>query len=663
MLVSVVTSFGEGGLQAMNQTNGSSSQANWTYRLPVEVDAGEYERYDKPVDIHVDFTEQLSRLGMDKAFDKNSIRVVEVDSSGKVLDGSVVYQFDESPDYDAVKNASGTLVFILKGTTSANIKRIFYVYFDDATGSSEASGFPAQVSVTEIEEYEGDECFKIATQNADYYYHKHGSGFASLIDADGNDWIGFHPTTQRGDGPKGEYRGIPNVAPPNFHPGRGEGKLPSKIVSQGPLKTRILSETEDRQWVCTWDIYPNYATMTLFKKGEEPYWILYEGTPGGEFGLDDYWVLSSGERLSVAEYYMSKNQWKGKLPSPKWVYFGDGKMDRVLYLSLHEDHDVEDIFWHFGEGGMTVFGIGRGPTQEKWQQLEIVPAHFTIGFAANGEFESASKVINSACQKLKLFISAPEMPADRDDWGGANVINDGDREAYLENSKIRVTYARHGTPGRKVTDRIVEFLLKDGNRVISNNLDGRHTPGEDKAFYRLTDAKVEYDGPDRKTVMLNLGDGARVEHLTIFKDLPILKIAYDTGGHNLEYGKWGGKYEIYGADKWQELRGWDKKYPALHEGLTESDSYYRGDWGDAGPLSYKGYMILETHSRKDGMGLGVLVPVDKIYFLKLQPNGGGFERFMKDAYTLYIYPVTGGGKSVLKDGKKWVDRVVAGDFN
>lgn len=180
----------------MNQTNSGSSQASWRYRLPVEVDTGEYTRYDKPVEIHIDFTEQLKRLGIDKAFDKNSIRIVEVDSSDKVLDDAAVYQFDESPDYNAAKNASGTLVFILKGATPANTKRMFYVYFGDTSGSNEAPSFPPQVSVTEIEEYEGDECFKIATQNADYYYHKHGSGFASLIDADGNDWIGFHPTTQ-----------------------------------------------------------------------------------------------------------------------------------------------------------------------------------------------------------------------------------------------------------------------------------------------------------------------------------------------------------------------------------------------------------------------------------------------------------------------------------
>jgi len=377
------------------------------YSLPVEVGAGEHERYDKPVEISVNFTEELKNLGVTRAFDRNSISVVEVDSSGKTLDEAVAYQFDEAPDYDAATNASGTLIFILKGTTPADAVRKFHVYFDDVTGSCKAPEFPDRVSVTEVDEYEGDETYRIATENATYYYHKHGSGFASLVDSDGNDWISFHPTPK--SGAKGEYRGIPNIAPADFHPGRGEGKLPAEIVSQGTLKIRIRFGTEDGKWGGIWDIYPNYATMTLLKRGDKPYWILYEGTPGGRFDLQDYWVHSSGERLPVAEYYMSKNQWQSKLPSPKWVYFGDGEMDRVLYLALHEGHDVEDQFWHFGEGGMTVFGFGRGLHGEKWQQLTKVPAHLTIGFAENGDFEVASRVINSAYQKLDLAIGSAEM--------------------------------------------------------------------------------------------------------------------------------------------------------------------------------------------------------------------------------------------------------------
>ena len=110
-------------------------------------------------------------------------------------------------------------------------------------------------------------------------------------------------------------------------------------------------------WKTRWDIYPEYATMTLLKKGPEPYWILYEGTPGGEFNENDYWVRSDGTREIMKPYHLSKNQWTGHLPSPKWVYFGDYQLERVLYYIHHEDYPYEDVLWHAGEGGMTVFDL------------------------------------------------------------------------------------------------------------------------------------------------------------------------------------------------------------------------------------------------------------------------------------------------------------------
>lgn len=173
-----VSCYGEGGKQFMEQKISKGAATNWKYRLPIEVDTGEYERYHKPVETHINFTEHLNRLGVDEAFDKKSIRIVEVDSSDNVLDDSVVYQFDEVPDYDAASNASGTLIFVLDGTTPVDTRRKFYVYFDDITGSGKSLDFTPQVSVKDIGEYEGDDCFKITTRNASYYYHKHGLRFS-----------------------------------------------------------------------------------------------------------------------------------------------------------------------------------------------------------------------------------------------------------------------------------------------------------------------------------------------------------------------------------------------------------------------------------------------------------------------------------------------------
>ncbi|MFC1716705.1 hypothetical protein ACFL6S_23760 [Candidatus Poribacteria bacterium] len=37
----------------MERKTSEGAVANWEYRLPIEVDTGEYEQYHKPVEIHI----------------------------------------------------------------------------------------------------------------------------------------------------------------------------------------------------------------------------------------------------------------------------------------------------------------------------------------------------------------------------------------------------------------------------------------------------------------------------------------------------------------------------------------------------------------------------------------------------------------------------------
>lgn len=92
---------------------------------------------------------------------------------------------------------------------SASAPRYLHVYFGNRSAWYEPVQIERQVHMEEIGEYEGDATWKIRTPQATYYFHRNGSGFASLLDRDGNDWISHHP----GNGPEGEYRGIPNIAP------------------------------------------------------------------------------------------------------------------------------------------------------------------------------------------------------------------------------------------------------------------------------------------------------------------------------------------------------------------------------------------------------------------------------------------------------------------
>ncbi|MEO8167609.1 MAG: T9SS type A sorting domain-containing protein, partial [bacterium] len=313
-----------------------------------------------------------------------------VSSTGTVLDTLVVFQFDKDSTYDAATNACGTLVLLLKGITSANSSRYFDIYFDATGGTFARPSFPGTISITDTASYQGQATYIITTPLAKYFYHKLGGGFASMMDTTGRDWISYHP----GGGSSGEYHGIPNLGPV-AHPGYVNAT--SRLISQGPLKATILSQTVDSAWLWQWDFFPEYARLTLHRRGDT-YWILYEGTPGGVLNVPgDFWVRSPGIRLDVSE------QWVGELPAPEWVYFGDVAMRRVLYLSKHEDDNAGDQYWQL-ENNMTVFGFGR-QFQCCDRYLTAVPMHLTIGFAEDSV--AALATLSGSSRDLNVSLGSP----------------------------------------------------------------------------------------------------------------------------------------------------------------------------------------------------------------------------------------------------------------
>lgn len=346
--------------------------------LRLRVDAAGHERQDAIAELAVDVRELLAAHG-----GVESLRLMELDSAGRVLDSDVLFQFDA----DSTDGTTGSLIWVLKGHTNADAHR-YYCLSEEADRSS--TSLPPLVTLIGGVMHEGQESFRITTPAATYLYHKQGAGFASMLDPDGNDWLSYHPW----GGSDGKYRGIPNLVHPEgyFHP--GSTNCVSEIVNAGALKVTIASQSNDGKWACQWEIYPNHARLTVTRADRE-YWFLYEGTPGGELDLDaDYVVRSTGERTPASE------KWDGDIPAPEWLYFGAGNTKRVLYLVHHEDDDCIDSYWPM-EGNMTVFGFGRLGLNKYMDQ---VPAHFTIGFAEDGQFEAASKTINSAYQRLIVEV-------------------------------------------------------------------------------------------------------------------------------------------------------------------------------------------------------------------------------------------------------------------
>ncbi|MBM3745016.1 MAG: hypothetical protein FJW34_04385 [Acidobacteria bacterium] len=347
-------------------------------RLPIQVDAAGFERSDRPVEVDL----KLPR-------EAQSLRLVEADSKGNVVDAAVPFQFDPP----------ATLVLLLKGPTPPAATRRFHLYFNTSRARVPQASPPPALALEDDVPYEGQPSYRITTPGGVYLYHKEGGGFAGLKDREGTEWIGYRP----GGRSAGEFRGIPNLGVWG-HPGySGERGCASRILGQGPLRTSILSERGDGQAALRWDIFPGHARMTLLRAAE-PYWFLYEGTPHGKLDLEHgYLALSNGERRPLA------TAWAEPLPAPEWLYFANEKSRRVLYLVNHQNDAALDQYWPM-EGNMTVFGFGR-QYRCCGRYMTAAPAVFTLGFVEQSAFAQVERALNSATRDLRVILGAVESPS------------------------------------------------------------------------------------------------------------------------------------------------------------------------------------------------------------------------------------------------------------
>ena len=242
--------------------NVARAQAEPQFQHLITVSANGHARQDKVVEAALNFTPLIAAEGGSGALNPASIRVYEVNGGGTVIDDAVPFQFDKAGDYHATNKARGTLVFLMKGATAANETRRYRVLFDVATGFS-APSFVDRVALTDGVAHKGYQSVRVVAGEAEYFYHKPGGGFATLLDADNNDWINWNTAS----GGNGNFRGIPNMVHPSnggfFHPGRTTAT--TAVINDGPLRASFRSMSDGGAWQVQWDIFPDYARMTVLK--------------------------------------------------------------------------------------------------------------------------------------------------------------------------------------------------------------------------------------------------------------------------------------------------------------------------------------------------------------------------------------------------------------
>jgi len=363
----------------------------WNYRVPITVNSGNFDRTDKPAELDINFTQIISGLGKSGTLDLNSLRLIEVNQSGTVTNQNVPFQFDKAANYNQSTNASGKLTFLLAGNTAKNTARQYHLYFG-TTGKTYA---PATVSklitTTDNVTHKGFSSIRIATPNGEYYYHKPGGGFATLLDSSNNDWLGWSTAT----GAEGDYRGIPNMVHPNdggfFHPGRNTST--TTLISEGPLKATFRSKTNDNQWEMLWELFPSYARLTVEKvPSNKKYWFLYEGTPGGKLDLNsDRLTRSDGTSI------LASGEWKNDIPGEEWIFVSDATVNKSIYLIHHQEDNLIDAYYHMTH--MTVFGFGRSGNN---RYLEGTSRQFTVGLVNNTAYNQIKPVVHNAYKPLTV---------------------------------------------------------------------------------------------------------------------------------------------------------------------------------------------------------------------------------------------------------------------
>lgn len=314
-----------------------------------------------------------------------SPQLVEVDADGRLLDADICLQ-----------PSGADLLFHLRGRTKVGRSRHYQLYFNEAgSGDDEPAKWAGPVSVSAVHEHEGFASVSVETPGATWIYHMDGGGFAGLVDGSGLDWISFHPW----GGSDGNFRGIPNLVHPEsfFHPGRSTCR--SEVIESGPLRCVIRSGSADDAWLCEWTIEPDCARLAVLKAAR-PYWMLYEGTPGG--ALDergDFMLLGDGRRIAASERWEMES-----LPEPGWIAFGASSSPRALWLMRHVPDGDADSYWPM-EGNMTVFGYGRSGLT---RSLTRAPAHFSVGLAEVNDYQSLSAIIHAGSSPPQLQLGEIE---------------------------------------------------------------------------------------------------------------------------------------------------------------------------------------------------------------------------------------------------------------
>ncbi len=399
---------------------------------------------------------------------------------------------------------SSSLLLLLGASLMNNTGRI--ALFDDidfgrlclvaqACGATSAGIVQGRLTLIENARDEsagGLACYKIKTPTATYYLEKSGAGLSSLLDKEGNDWISFHD--KGGSGAAGEYRGFPNAVHRQdgnfFHPkNRATDPSTTRVLHAGPSRISIEARSGNGTWHGRWDFYLMHCTFTITRMpADYKYWILYEGTPGGQYDDTDWWMTSDRPRK-----HPLTERHEGDIPDPEWIAFGDARMDRSLLLIHHADDTHPDTFYQM-QKKMTVFGFGRkGLTKF----LDRTGESFSVALVESTDHKVLSDTARSVMRTADRAATRPLRGIDR--WKRHFIDDLPERSMFVTAADL---------DGDGDTDLAAGGWWWQNTDGLSGNWK-RHTIGEP---LRNLACAHDFDGDNDVDILGTEGVGAAADH-------------------------------------------------------------------------------------------------------------------------------------------------------
>jgi hypothetical protein len=290
------------------------------------------------------------------------------------------------------------------------------VYWGGAGG---APSTPVRVSVDANASDGFTSAITVTTEAGTYVVQKQAGSISQLLDADGADWVSWHDEAT--PSALGFYRGIPNFKFPtgNFHPGFSVAT--ASVVAQGPLRVKLrMTSSANGSWAYTLTFFPRFVRGDV-TSASAPYWILYEGTPGGEAagGFTKPYTVRYGNDTGTGTPLGATDPFTLPAASATWATWTAGS--RSFFMAQAGSNGTTNSYYGGGTGGapgspvaMAVFGFGRNEAgtcsdpDTSNRACLTGPHTWTMGLLSPSSIDDLVAAVNAARKPLTASVGATE---------------------------------------------------------------------------------------------------------------------------------------------------------------------------------------------------------------------------------------------------------------